>query len=315
MTPRQRDWPAWVLLGLFATAIATNAFDYSVLVPQQQLRYEMHRAIVDGTAPAPQRFRILVPWLLDPLISAGSTLTEPSQAFRRVYFAFHFTALTLLLAGIYRYARLWFSRDQAVIGALIVGTTVHIVLRMGEYRDFAPIPPEAWFAPWSLLEPVFVAIGLVLLFHRRIGALAILTVIAALNSEASIVLPLLALVTRNRENRGAVVVVLWIAVTALVRAGIGGFAWPAPAIGENLAQLPTAAINIGLLFGPAWLLALIGSRHAPSFARRSLAAALPLIIAITIFGSWWDVRLLAWLYPLTVPLVLSAVFEPAARSC
>lgn len=314
MTPRQRDWPAWILIGLFATAVATNTFDYSVLVPQQQLRYEMHRAIVDGTAPSPQRFRILVPWLLDPLIRAASTLTEPSQAFRRVYFAFHFVALTLLLTGVYAYARLWFSRDQAVIGALIVGTTVHIALRMGEYRDFAPIPPQAWFAPWSLLEPVFVAAGLVLLFHRRIGAFAMLTVIAALNSEVSMVLPLLALATRKRENRGAVVLMLWIAVTMLVRVGIGSFAWPAPTMAENLAHLPTAAINIGLLFGPAWLLALIGLPHTPSFARRSLVAAVPPMIAIAVFGSWWDVRLLAWLYPLTVPLILSAVFEPGARS-
>ena len=311
MTRRQTEWPAWILIGLFATAIAANAFEYSVLVPQQQLRYEMHRAIVDGTAPSPQRFRILVPWLLDPLIRAASTLTEPGQAFRRVYFAFHFAALTLLLAGVYAYARLWFSRDQAVIGSLIVGTTVHIVLRMGEYWDFAPIPPQTWFAPWSLLEPVFVAAGLVLLVHRRIGALAVLTVIGALNSEASVVLPLLALVTRKRENRGAVVLMLWIAVTLLVRIGIGGFAWPAPAMVENLAHLPTAAINIGLFLGPALLLALTGLRHTPSFARRSLLAAVPLIVAIAVFGSWWDVRLLTSLYPLTMPLVLSALFEPA----
>ena len=54
MTTRS-EWPAWVLIGIFATVIATNAFDYSVLVPQHQLRYEMHRAIVDGTAPSPQR--------------------------------------------------------------------------------------------------------------------------------------------------------------------------------------------------------------------------------------------------------------------
>ena len=314
MTRRQSEWPAWILIGLFATAIAANAFEYSVLVPQQQLRYEMHRAIVDGTAPSPQRFRVLVPWLLDPLIRAASALTEPAQAFRRVYFAFHFAALTLLLAGVYAYARLWFTRDQAVIGALIVGTTVHIILRMGEYWDFAPIPPQAWFAPWSLLEPVFVAAGLVLLFQHRIGAFAILTVIGALNSEASIVLPLLALVTRNRENRGAVVLVLWTAVTLLVRLGIGGFAWPAPAM-TDLAHLPTTAINIGLLLGPAWLLALTGLRRTPPFARQSLAAAVPLILAIAIFGSWWDVRLLATVYPLTAPLILSGLFEPGARGC
>ena len=201
---------------------------------------------------------------------------------------------------------------EAVIGALIVGTTVHIVLRMGEYWDSAPIPAA------NLVRAVVAARTGVR--RGRLGIAVpsagssrspLLTVIGALNSEASVVLPLLALVNWKRDNRAAVVLIAWIAVTAIVRFGIGGLDWPAPAMGDNLDHLPTAVINIGLFFGPAWLLALTGLRHTPSFARRSLVAAIPLIVAIAIFGSWWDVRLLSSLYPLAVPLILSALFEPA----
>ena len=321
MMPSRAEWPAWVLIGIFATAIATNAFDYSVLVPQQPKRYEMHRAIVDGTAPVPQRFRILVPWALDPIIGAAASVTDPEQAFRRVYFAFHFVALTALLAGVYAYSRMWFTRDRALIGTLIVGSTLHLVLRMGEYRDFAPIPERTWFAPWSLLEPVFVSAGLLLLSRRLIGPFALLTVIAAVNSEASILLPLLALAVPGEEKRpstslrardGLVLLALWLFVNALLRVGLGGWAWPSLMFNENLEHLPTTLINAGLFLGPAALLVVIGFRHAPVFAQRASLASIPLLITVALFGYWWDVRLLTPLYPLVTPLMLSALFDRRA---
>ena len=309
MTTRA-EWPAWVLIGVFATVIAINAFDYSVLVPQHQLRYEMHRAIVDGTAPSPQRFRILVPWLLDPVIRAVAPLTDPEQAFRRVYFVFHGIALTALLAGVYACCRLWFTRDRALIGTLIAGSTVHLVLRMGEYWDFAPIPDRTWFAPWSLLEPVFVAAGVLLLAKRQIALVAILTIAAALNSEASILLPAIALAVPGQERKdGVVLLALWLTVSAILRLGVGGSAWPSPTIDANLAHLPTVVINLALFLGPASILMVTGFRRAPLFAQRAFLAATPLLIAVAVFGYWWDVRLLTPLYPLAAPLILSAIFE------
>ena len=233
------------------------------------------------------------------------------QAFRRVYFAFHFAALTALLAGVYASCRLWFTRDRALIGTLIVGSTLHLVLRMGEYWDFAPIPDRTWFAPWSLLEPVFVAAGLLLLSKRWIAMFAILTIAAALNSEASILLPLIALAVPGQERRdGLVLLALWFVVSAIVRLGVGGFAWPSLSIDANLAHVPSTVINLGLFLGPAVLLMVTGFRRAPPFAQRACLAATPLLIAVAVFGYWWDVRLLTPLYPLAAPLILSAVFEP-----
>ncbi len=300
------EWPAWVLAGIFATAVAVNAFDYSVLVPQQPLRYEMHQAIVDGTAPAPQRFRVLVPWLLDPMISVARSFAEPDRAFRRVYTAFHFAALTALLGSVYAYARLWFSRERATIGALIIGSTLHLVLRMGEYWDFSPIPDRTWFAPWSLVEPVFIAAGLILLQRGQIRIAAIVAAVAAFNSEASIVIALASLLL----GRSALIVsATWVVTTIAVRAAIGGFEWPALTLQDNLAHVPSAAINLFLFLGLTALLAIAGFRQAPRPARLAMIAATPLLLAVALFGFCWDVRLLTPLYPLVAPLVLSAALE------
>jgi hypothetical protein len=262
-----------VLVSIFATVIATSAFDYSLLVPQQNRRYEMHDAIVHGTAPSPQRYRILVPWALDPAIKVLSRRIDHDQAFRRVYLAFHLLALIALIASVYGYARLWYARDRSLIGALIVASTVHLVLRMGEYWDFSPIPDRTWFAPWSLLEPVFVAVALIAVHRRRWIALGTVIVLAALNSGA-----------------------------ALLLGGIPPFT-----LDENLAHLPSTAINLALFLGPAMLLAIRGLPHTPRFAQRALLAAVPFIIGFVLFGYWWDVRLLTPLYPLITPALLAGM--------
>lgn len=306
MSAPPRAWPRWVLPAIFATVVATNAFDYSVLVPRPDLRFAMHQAIVDGTAPSPQRFRVLVPWALDPLVKALGRSGDQQQVFRRAYSVFHFLALTALVAGVYAYSRLWFGRDRSLIGALVIGTVLHLVLRMGEYSDFSPIPERSWFAPWSLLEPVFVSAGLILLAKRRLGLMAILTIVAAFNSEASIVLPLLALCVPNTERTaGLALLALWSAVSLSLRIGIGGWGMPSPTIAGNLAHLPDTIINLSLFLGPAVLVALTGFRDAPTFARRAPLALIPLLLAIAVYGDWWDVRLLTPVYPIIAPLLLA----------
>jgi hypothetical protein len=273
-----REWPAWVLIAILASVVANNAFDYSVLVPQQPLRYQMHDAIVAGTAPAPQRYRTLVPRMLDPIIRAASAAMPADLAFRRTYLAFHFLALIALLAGVYAYSRQWFTRDQSLIGALIVASTLHLALRMGEYWDFSPIPADSVFAPWSLLEPTLVALGLIAIRKRRWMGLTIIVLVAGLNSGAA--------------------------------AAVAGIGPPPVTFEQNLAHLPSTAINLGLFMGPAILLTIAGFSQAPLFARRALLAATPLVVAVALFGYWWEIRLLMPLYPILAPIILSSLFVP-----
>jgi hypothetical protein len=100
-------------------------------------------------------------------------------------------------------------------------------------------------------------------------------------------------------------------VVAAINGGwVAGVPWPPSTWSDNLAHLPSTVINLGLFLGPAALLAIAGFSRAPAFARRALIAAVPVLVGFLVFGYWWDVTRLTWLYPLLAPLLLSSLFEP-----
>lgn len=313
----ERGLPRWVLAALFVTAVAVNASDYSFLVPLQQVRRETHRAIVEGRATAPRQYQVLVPFLLDPPIRLLASVMPPDKALSRTYAAYHLLALVLLLAALFRYLRVWFSIEQALAGALIVGSTIRIVLRQGEYWDGSSIPESSVFAPSSLLEPSSIALGLLLIGANRRWLFAGLVAIAAANSEAAVLLPLLFLVTRpltgDRLVAGLGYFSVWAAVTLAVRLAVGGATLP-PEIGlaltSNLQHLPSLAINLALFLGPVWLLVAAGWRRTPIFARRATIVVPLYMVAVALWGYWWDVRNLTPLYPLLLPPALAALFDP-----
>ena len=313
----ERRLSFWKLAAMLVTAVAVNASDYSFLVPLQQVRIETHRVIIAGHQAAPRQHHILVPYLLDPPIRMLATMMPPDKALTRVYAGYYLAALALLLTTLFCYLRVWFSAEQALVGALIVGSTIRIVLRPGEYWDLSSIPESSVFAPASLLEPTMIALGLLLMRAGRAWLLAALVAIAAANSEAAALLPVLYVatrpVTRDRIATALGYVALWVVVTVAVRLATGGAAFP-PAIGlalsENLRHLPSLAINLALFLGPVWLLIPIGWRRTPGFARRAMIAIPIYLIALAAWGYWWEVRNLAPLYPILLPPALAALFPP-----
>jgi hypothetical protein len=312
-----RGFAGWKLAAVLVTAIAVNASDYSFLVPLQQVRIDMHRSIIDGHTAAPRQQQILVPYLLEPAIRALATVMPPDKALTRMYAAYHLTALTLLLATLFLYLRVWFSAEQALVGALFVASTIRIALRPGEYWDLSSIPESSVFAPASLLEPTMIALGLLLMHAGRLWWLAGLIAIAAANSDAAALLPLLFLVTRPlTRDRIAVALgylAIWAGVKVAVGLAVGGTALP-PAIGqaltENLQHLPSLAINLTLFLGPVWLLIPVGWRRTPEFPRHAMIAVPIYLVAVAAWGYWWDVRNLTPLYPLLLPPALAALFPP-----
>lgn len=313
----ERKLAGWRLAAVLATAVAVNASDYSFLVPKQQVRIDTHRSIVERRADAPRQQQILVPYLLDLPIRALASVMPPDKALTRVYAAFHLAALTLLLATLLSYLRLWFSTEQALIGALMVGSTIRIVLRPGEYWDLSSIPHSSVFAPASLLEPSLIALGLLLMHAGRQGLLAGLMAIAAANSDAAVLLPVLFVVTRplTRDRIAAAFgyLAIWLGVRLAVRLAVGGTVWP-PEIGEaltaNLQHLPSLAINLALFLGPVWILMPIGWRRTPGFARRAMISIPVYLMAVVGWGYWWDVRNLTPLYPILLLPTLAGLFEP-----
>jgi hypothetical protein len=172
------------------------------------------------------------------------------------------------------------------------------------------------FAPHSLLEPTFVALTCVLAQRRSDVWLAIVMTAAALNSEASVILPALYLavagVRRSSVLMAGSYAALWLTVTIglrLLLGGIDGTLSMRDVWHENLQHLPIASVNVSLFLGPLWIAAVFGFRRAPAPARRAAWLAPAYLVAVATWGYWSDVRLLLGLYPLLAPLVLAAIFE------
>ena len=309
---RQLGFP--VVAAIMISAAVTTAVRYSFFTPLRESRIAAHRQVVDHTGPSPARHRVLVPMLLDRPITIASTWWPYEKAFERVYGAFHLAALSLLLIALVLQLTLWFPIEQAVAGALMIASLIQLALRQQEF-DLSSIPPGAVFAPHSLLEPTFVALTCVLAQQRSHAWLAILVSVAALNSEASAILPALYVaVVGIRRSSVAIAggyAAIWLAVTLALRLLLGWTdgtqtlrdVWQA-----NVQHLPIAAVNVSLFLGPLWVAALFGLRRVPAPARRA-AWLVPLyLLAVAMWGYWSDVRLLLGVYPLLAPLVLAAVF-------
>ncbi len=253
--------------------------------------------------------------LLDAPITILSVRWPYPKAFERVYGAFHLAALSLLLIALFVQLNLWFSREQAAAGALLIASLVQLPLRQQEF-DLSSIPAAAVFAPHSLLEPTFVAITCVLAHQRSQTWLAMVIALAALNSEFSVILPAVYLavagVRRSSLASAGAYAALWLIVTLGVRLLVGDGASMLPTHvvwQENLQRVPIALVNVSLFLGPLWIVALIGLRRSPAATRRAAWLVPPYLLAIAAWGDWSDVRLLLGLYPLLAPLVLAAVFE------
>jgi hypothetical protein len=310
-----------VIGALLMTAVLVNASDYSFLVPLREVRIAAHRDVVMHVAPAPERYRLLIPLALDLPIRAVATVMPYDKAFGRVYAAFYFFALTSMLAMLVYELSQWFTLEQALVGALLVGSTIRIALRQGEYLDLSSIPLTGVFAPHSLLEPIFVAVTIVLSLRDRRWPIAAVVLAAMLNSEAGVFLPFVYLAVRgaSASSAKAAFVYVMICITAAVAIRLAVGVTPATAssgqlFGENVAHLPTALVNIALFMGPLWVLAALGLKTAPDVVRR-LSWLVPIyLIGVAVAGLWWDVRLLMGLYPLLIPMVLSALFTPRVRA-
>ena len=311
MSDHQPAWPWWMLPAILLSAAAINASDYSVLVPRQDLRIATHRAIVNGTALPAQQHHVLVPFGLEPIIRGASLVMPTDRALTRTYAAFHLFALAGILLGTYAYCSIWFTRERSLIAALLIGSTIRLSLRQGEYWDQSPIPMTSIFAPWSLADAVIVAAAVVCLYRERRTLFLVLVAIGALNSESSIVLPFAAALNTARTGWALAgwASLTWLAITIALRVAFG-MEWPSPTFADNIDHLAPAVVNLGLWLGPALLLAVAGWPHASVFSRRALLSSLSLIAVFSVFGYWRDVRVLMPLYPLVAPVLLSAIWPP-----
>ena len=170
-----------VSLAVILSAAAAIGYEYTYMVnlPNRYACMKLHTQIIERQSDAPYRYRVLVPYVMQGFIYAGLPFMSYTRAFNIVYASYAVGACFLLLWMLFMYVRLWFTREQTLIGVLFVASTI-----------FVPFF-DHYFQPWSLLEPALYAAALLAIHDRRYYRLAVLTLLASLNRETGVFLPLL----------------------------------------------------------------------------------------------------------------------------
>jgi hypothetical protein len=296
-------------VAILVTAAAVSAFDFSFRVSPDilQARREFHEQILSHTANAPENYRILVPYILEVPIRALSWFMPYDKALSRAYAAFHLLAITGILWTLFSYLRVWFTGEQALAGCLVVASTIPIALRQNAYF------------PSSLLEPSFFTVGLLLMLKERLMLFWALVVVASLNRETAFFIPLLYVLTKPLTRKHVLTGLVYIGTWACVFLGLRAVMGDAPRYWDlaticytntHTGRFVTIAENILLFLGGFWVFAIFGFKRAPVFVQRSARVVPAYLAAVSVWGLWWEVRLLMPLYSIVLPLALSWLFEP-----
>lgn len=310
---------AWLiaLLGLTLGGlyfVAIDLHDPGFIFSQQQ-------HVLSDAAGSPYRYRVLVPLLLEAGTRAFASVGSPQTAFLYASAVYDCVGFIVQLMVLYVLARQWFSAIQSLLGVALTSCLTIVTLAYFTYQ------------PWSILEVALFGLGFVFAYRGHWGLVTATVVIAALNRETGVFLPL-ALFLGNLEGlslpalrRAAErpetrltfgLVVLSTAIFAALRL-VRGSASPADelidVITRNLERnnLIAAGMAVPLFLGIGWIFAALGLASAPPFVRR-IARVVPFyLLAFAIWGWWREVRILTSLYPILLPLVLSYCYLPRSR--
>lgn len=299
-------------------AVLTYEYVRQIDWPFIDTRLELHTQIIAGDAPAPYRYRVLVPFLTEAARQILTPLLSSRGAFILVYTAYDFATFFSLLFLLYLYLKIWFTAEQALIASLLAAGTMPIAL-----QDHA-------FQPWSLLEAALMSLGLLLIYRRRYQLLALVIALAALNRETGLFIVLAFLFARVEigdllkrrapiSGKPIILFLSYLTLWAGIFLGLRLVRGDAPqviTVPELIARNTTAfgifstILNVSLFLGPFWIMTLLGFRYAPLFARR-VALVIPLyLVTVIIWGVWYEVRLLMPLYPAIFPLGLAFIYPP-----
>jgi hypothetical protein len=310
--------------------VAIDLHDPTFSIAQQQ-------HVISGEAGSPYRYRVLVPLLLEAGTRALAFVEPRNVAFLHASAVYDCLGLVAQLLALYVLAREWFSAIQALVG---VAFTVGVTLTTFGYFTYQP---------WSILEVTLFSVGFLLAYRGRWGLTGVAVVLASLNRETGVFLPLALLLgsleaplgieaRRNTAGRRAsppafAVAILryaagrretrlafaFVLLSTAIFAGLRVLLGSAPPVDElgdvivrNLERnnLIAAGLAIALFLGLGWLFAVRGLARAPHFIRR-IARIVPFYLgAFAIWGWWREVRILTTLYPVVIPLVLAYCYQP-----
>jgi len=301
--------------GLLLAALAGGLvalYSFAIESHHLALRMSVHQELLDASIGSPFRYRVLAPFLTELMARAFEPMAGRPRAFQLAYSIWNFSGVFALLWAMRLLAGLWLGPRLALLSAVFLALPLWVSFRIQPY------------APWSAPEAALFVLGLLALAGQHGRWLLALVVVATLNRETALYLPLAALATAcpwppvpgreviERIRLPLLALALWGLSYGLLRVVIG----PAPRVlglAETFAQnvkpgnIETALHQLALFLGPAWLLFPLGIRRAPAFLRRACLVILPALVLYTVFGRWREVRILLPLAPLITVVALFAL--------
>lgn len=279
-----------------------------------------HAEMVGGSAPAPNQYRPLTPWLahlLMLLMPGGGLIADylrqlygvPREVMGVVaaYITLRGVTTALTLIAFDRYLRTWFSPAAAAAGSLALAAILPFTyLRVVQESD--PINLLVFtLAFWALAkerDPLLIPLVFVGAFNRETVAL-----IPALYFAARLGRRPLPEVLRRTAAIAAAWAVAYIPLVYLLY-GRREYYCDVVMLSSNLSSWPPTA-RVVLLFGALWVLAVMAARRAPLLLRRALWLLPPYLILHYVVALVLEVRLFLPYAPVIIPLAWWILFPEA----
>ena len=263
---------------------------------------DWHAAMISSTAPAPNQYRPLVPWLAEMLrgLLPGHNIVTAYSVLRALV-----TGSTLYFFD--RYLRRWFAPGVAAGGALALAAVLPFT--------YQHVVQES--DPINLL--VF-TLGFWAMVKERDLLLIPIMLFGTLNRETTAMLPAVYLLGnlgvkpfREVARKTAVLGFCWCLVYGGLRLSYGHRSYYSDVVmwkSNTITWYPSRAVL--LLFGVMWVLSLVGARTGPLLLRRALVL-LPFYVALHyVIALVNEVRLFLPWAPVVIPLAWFALYPADA---
>lgn len=255
---------------------------------------ETHAAIINGTAEAPYRYRVLGAWIAEVF---------PGEVTQK-YTAAHIFVLPLMFFALYRWVVT--STRQPLMG--YIGISLFMI--------YLPLFYE-WYAIsiYSSIEVVLLAFAFI---NPRPGIrYALLVIVASLNRETGGLLLVLVYFgwnlgqgsLRRHLSWTGFYAILWIVIFVGLRLALGDAPYYSEIVSRNTtdARVTSEIVLHNALMLPLALLAFIGWRQGEARLRRTVVVmTLPYLALLAFFAVWNEVRLWMPVVTVALPMITSA---------
>jgi hypothetical protein len=295
-------WPARSTLVVLALLSFSSAFaDLRMRAYGSRPYDEFIPAVVSGTADAPERYRVLLPFTVAGISNvAGLSLANAWHLVRFISFVAAYLVMFAYLRG-------WFSETTSLFGTTLVAATLPLTFT------------NSWAHPDHIAELALFTAGCAAVAANRVWLLAIILAVATLNRETAVFLVPLYLLTapsvRERVGGTLALAAEWAGLFVALRLWRGFVHYDYFQAQRNLQflkLLPSAydpyyriyAYFAIVLFGGLLLIASGGSGPRPLFISRALLVVPVFCLVAFSISSIIESRIFTPLYPLIMPAVM-----------